>query len=1239
MNTIEILTGIKNWVLGKINLITGKIPAEATSSNQLADKAWVTSRGFITKTVNDLVNYYTKSETYTKAEVQQIVDAIKQFTYEVVQVLPTASASTMNKIYLVPAPKSEDKNVKEEYITIQDGSTYSWEMLGTTSIDLSNYYTKGQTDSAISSALSSALASYTTTADLTTLLAQKQDVIQDLADIRSGASAGSTAVQPSTLNNAVKNVVAESGVYDVSANNDNTKFESLNALLSSANLNTLIPTDIRKGGMSIKFVLSSDNNYVQFRYMSSSTAVADFTNVGNWQGVDEEPIALSNNLVKSGGVSKMLARNYFVGNNKTVTHCRMCGFIPNRTYRVRLQSKTWNLPDGLLDNQIIFEIWLGHKEAASTNAVSIVYSQRNTIQSYYQLMCPADSNGIIAVTGRAIAGEKVWFEIEDVTNEITSAFSLSFEGANNNYISRRLFLTKGRSYAIEIDNPVWTTVGYEGTYKFRLAKTINGTTTYISENLGIETLNKQHFIMDNDADSLLVQVKADVGQTISMHVYDITEQLELGSSGYCYDVNLIGTGYCIKRIRLHKNSTYTIKFNNMDEWGVTSIPANGTIFMLKSALNGVFTDVLTLKKGNSIDSYSFQATDNSFYQLSIRGDVGSTIGISIIEEAVFADNTKVGDYGIANAIDYNNSLVTNNSVIDWTIDNETKRLTKHLCTTYWNSTMRVDGGEIKANNMDNPAHSIFWYYPVSKCDIFALEITGASNKTMPLTIAYSSTIPTIGNSVTILYTKTLASNELFSKKFEMTNDGWLIVQGNATMQSKIALYAYYDCSYEDYYYPEDITYNNDTANAGVDVVPDSPTFGELVTAGSANWKTTGYINISEYKYLKLNCGFQVSLPSQSVGAVFYDENKIPISGIPTFTTVSSGQTVPGKAWFEVPNTAVYARFTHWTTHTGIIALRHNITEIEEFKEEIERKQKILTFTTSVVPCNYSINLYWSCPSADVGTGRSTQGGVIYGDYFLSSQAVADATAIVTENKNPAIRIFNLRTKTAIQNDVFLSGFAIENTHCDDISFSTQKYDDGDVFPLLYVSSGYALQGVGGQVYVYRLVGELGSMEAQLVQTITLKGFTSWTDALCDDEGRIWLETVDSNKDVRYRAYNIPSLTNASVDIDITDTPVDEILLPEQIFPAGVTSYMNQGSFYNKGRIWVPNGNPVSNEYGVCIIVINVRSKCREAVIWLKDATFVGTTLREPETGFIWDNHLYINTQGDIIQRIDKIDLV
>ena len=119
---------------------------------------------FITKSVDDLVNYYLKSETYTKAEVQQLIAAVKQFTYQSVAVLPTASADTMNIIYLVPSSDPKTQNVKDEYITIstteQDVTTYAWEKIGSTDIDLSGYYTSAQTDAAISAALNTALASY-----------------------------------------------------------------------------------------------------------------------------------------------------------------------------------------------------------------------------------------------------------------------------------------------------------------------------------------------------------------------------------------------------------------------------------------------------------------------------------------------------------------------------------------------------------------------------------------------------------------------------------------------------------------------------------------------------------------------------------------------------------------------------------------------------------------------------------------------------------------------------------------------------------------------------------------------------------------------------------------------------------------------------------------------------------------------------------------------------------------------
>ena len=92
-------------------------------------------------------------------------------------------------------------------------------------------------------------------------------------------------------------------IYDVTTNNDGTTFSSLSALLSSENLSTLIPTSVRHGGISIRFVQSSDNKYVQYRYMpDDASAIATFTNVANWQGVDGKPVIGSNSLVESGGV-------------------------------------------------------------------------------------------------------------------------------------------------------------------------------------------------------------------------------------------------------------------------------------------------------------------------------------------------------------------------------------------------------------------------------------------------------------------------------------------------------------------------------------------------------------------------------------------------------------------------------------------------------------------------------------------------------------------------------------------------------------------------------------------------------------------------------------------------------------------------------------------------------------------------------------------------------------------------
>lgn len=120
--------------------------------------------GFVTSTVDNLVNYYTKTQTYTKEEITTLIAAISTMTLKKVDALPTTGISTTT-IYLAPKTEEGTNNKYFEYI-YTDGA---WELIGETETNLEGYVTDEGLTAALSSYVkTTALDSYLKTTDTET---------------------------------------------------------------------------------------------------------------------------------------------------------------------------------------------------------------------------------------------------------------------------------------------------------------------------------------------------------------------------------------------------------------------------------------------------------------------------------------------------------------------------------------------------------------------------------------------------------------------------------------------------------------------------------------------------------------------------------------------------------------------------------------------------------------------------------------------------------------------------------------------------------------------------------------------------------------------------------------------------------------------------------------------------------------------------------------------------------------
>lgn len=235
---------------------------------------------YITNAVDNLVNYYKKTETYTQDEVNALVSGLTHITVQVVN--SVADVTSPNIIYLVPAGGTGNDSY-DEYLYVNGKP----ERIGSMRVDLSQYYTKSETYSRaeIDSALSGKqpIGDYATTTALTEGLNTKQPVgnyvtsVNNKTPVNGNVDIGAVSV---TAGDGID--ISETGVVSV-ANPMDDSVVSAKKTWSSARVSQVLA----QAGATKKYGFLWDKvNAKGTRLWDAAGITTDTTNFGHFGSVN-----------------------------------------------------------------------------------------------------------------------------------------------------------------------------------------------------------------------------------------------------------------------------------------------------------------------------------------------------------------------------------------------------------------------------------------------------------------------------------------------------------------------------------------------------------------------------------------------------------------------------------------------------------------------------------------------------------------------------------------------------------------------------------------------------------------------------------------------------------------------------------------------------------------------------------------------------------------------------------------
>ena len=231
-------------------------------------------------------------------------------------------------------------------------------------------------------------------------------------------------------------------------------------------------------------------------------------------------------------------------------------------------------------------------------------------------------------------------------------------------------------------------------------------------------------------------------------------------------------------------------------------------------------------------------------------------------------------------------------------------------------------------------------------------------------------------------------------------------------------------------------------------------------------------------------------------------------------------------------------------------------------------------------------------------------------YYFQGAAMYDRYFFQFHTDNAEIEIYDVAERSFVQKLAMTSS----GSHAGSGAFGTERYAEGDVFPLLYISDMDARK-----IHVYRLSGSVGNLTIALIQTISLP---SAADLMYLPNCAI---DVERQKIVLF-GYSQNSWSSSAgnesiiASCDLPKRSAGNVTLVKSSFEAFRLPfiYAEQGGCAANGKLLLSYGNTVT-EGGLLQIDL-----LKKAVISRLDFSFLGEV--EPEGIGIYDNNLYVSFQ-------------